>query len=62
MVAREIFNMQKHLTYVDLCDRIQQFMDVKERTSKNYIKFMREKKIIIKDLSNQNYFMIGHNL
>lgn len=62
VVAREIFNMQRHLTYVDLCDRIQQFMDVKERTSKNYIKFMREKEIIIKDPSNQNYFMIGHNL
>lgn len=59
-VAREIFGSQKHLTYIDLCDRIQQIMDVKERTSKSYIKFMREKEIIIKDPSNQNYFMIGH--
>ena len=61
-VAREIFNIQKHLTYIDLCDRIQQSMDVKERTAKSYIKFMREKEIIIKDPSNQNYFMIGYNL
>jgi hypothetical protein len=61
-VAREIFDSQKHLTYIDLCDRIQQIMDVKERTAKSYIKFMREKEIIIKDPSNQNYFMIGHNL
>jgi len=62
VVAREIFASQKHLTYIDLCDRIQQAMDVKERTAKSYIKFMREKEIIIKDPSNQNYFMIGHNL
>ena len=60
VVAREIFSSQKHLTYIDLCDRIQQAMDVKERTAKSYIKFMREKEIIIKDPSNQNYFMIGH--
>lgn len=61
-VAREIFGTQKHLTYIDLCDRIQQTMDVKERTAKSYIKYMREKEIIIKDPSNQNYFMIGHIL
>ncbi len=60
VVSREIFSSQKHLTYIDLCDRIQQAMDVKERTAKSYIKFMREKEIIIKDPSNQNYFMIGH--
>jgi len=59
-VAREIFNVQKHLTYIDLCDRIQQIMDVKERTAKSYIKYMREKEIIFKDPSSQNYFMIGH--
>jgi hypothetical protein len=59
-VAREIFASQKHLTYIDLCDRIQQTMDVKERTAKSYIKYMREKEIIIKDPSNQNYFMVGH--
>lgn len=49
-VAREIFASQKHLTYIDLCDRIQQIMDVKERTAKNYIRYMREKEIIIKVL------------
>ena len=59
-VAREIFDIQNHLTYIDLCDRIQQAMDVKERTAKSYIKYMREKEIIIKDPSNQNYFIIGH--
>lgn len=34
-VAHEIFGVQKHLTYIDLCDRIQQTMDVKERTAKS---------------------------
>lgn len=62
VVAREVFSSQKHLTYIDLCDRLQQAMDVKERTAKSYIKFMREKEIIIKDPSNQNYFMIGHTV
>lgn len=59
IVAREAFATQKHLTYINLCDLIQQIMDVKERTAKSYIKFMREKEIIIKDPSSQNYFMIG---
>ena len=62
VVVREVFSSQKHLTYIDLCDRLQQAMDVKERTAKSYIKFMREKEIIIKDPSNQNYFMIGHTV
>ena len=61
-VACEIFSQHKHLIYIDLCEQIQQFMDVKERTAKSYIRFMREKEIIIKDPSNQDYFMIGINL
>jgi len=59
-VAREIFEEQAFLTYIELCDKIQQVMEVKERTAKSYIRFMREKEIIVKDLSNANYFIIGH--
>ena len=59
-VAQDIFSRQKHITYIDLCDQIQAFLDVKERTAKSYIKFMREKEIIIKDPSNQSYFIKGH--
>lgn len=59
-VAKEIFSRKRFLTYAELCELIQMSLDVKERTAKNYIKFMREKEIIIKDPSNQNYFMIGH--
>lgn len=58
-VAREVFNQQTYITYIDLCEQIQQIMDVKERTAKSYIRFMREKAIIIKDPSNQSYFIKG---
>ncbi len=58
--AREVFDQQTYITYIDLCEQIQQIMDVKERTAKSYIRFMREKEIIIKDPSNQSYFIKGH--
>ncbi|KAA6315441.1 hypothetical protein EZS27_034097, partial [termite gut metagenome] len=59
-VARSIFSNRKHYTYVDLCEQIQSALDVKERTAKSYIRFMREKEIILKDPSNASYFIIGH--
>ena len=58
-VARDIFGRQTHITYIDLCEQLQQFLDVKERTAKSYIRFMREREIIVKDPVNQSYFMIG---
>jgi len=58
-VARNIFNRQRHYTYVDLCEQIQVVLDVKERTAKSYIKFMRDKEIVLKDPSNASYFIIG---
>ena len=58
-VARDIFGRQTHITYIDLCEQLQQVLDVKERTAKSYIRFMREREIIIKDPVNQSYFMIG---
>lgn len=59
-VTREVFDQQTFITYIDLCEQIQQIMDVKERTAKSYIRIMREKEIIIKDPSNQSYFIKGH--
>ncbi|GHT88926.1 topoisomerase [Bacteroidia bacterium] len=58
-VAKTIFAKQRHCTYVDLCEQIQRLLDVKERTAKSYIKFMREKEIILRDASNASYFIIG---
>ncbi len=59
-LARNVFNRQRYITYIDLCEQIQAMLDVKERTAKSYIKFMREKEIILKDPSNQSYYIIGH--
>jgi hypothetical protein len=59
IVAKSIFSTQSHLTYMDISEKIQEIMDVKERTSKSYIRYMREKEIIVKDPSNDTYFIKG---
>jgi len=59
-VAKTIFSKQRYCTYVDLCEQIQSILDVKERTAKSYIRFMRDKEIILKDPSNTSYFIVGH--
>lgn len=59
-VARSVFSKQRYCTYVDLCEQIQTNLDVKERTAKSYIKFMRDNQLILKDPSNTSYFIIGH--
>jgi hypothetical protein len=59
-VAKTIFEKQHLCTYLDLCEQIQSILDVKERTAKSYIRFMREKEIILRDPANSSYFIIGH--
>jgi hypothetical protein len=59
-VTRMIYSKQKFCTYVELCEQIQSLLDVSERTAKSYIKFMREKDIILKDPSNASMYIIGH--
>lgn len=59
-IAKDIFRFQSHFTYAELCEQLQLSLDVKERTAKSYIKFMREKDIITKDADNSNYFITGH--
>lgn len=44
---------------MDISEKLQEIMDVKERTSKSYIRYMREKEIIVKDPSNDTYFIKG---
>ena len=58
-VARDIFGRQTRITYIDLCEQLQQVLDIKERTAKSYIRFMRERDIITKDTANQSFFVIG---
>lgn len=58
-LSREVFERHQFITYIDLCEQIQQILDVSERTAKSYIKFMRNMEIIVKDPSNQSYFIKG---
>jgi hypothetical protein len=59
-VARTIFSRQRYCTYAELCGQIQSVLDVKERTAKSYIRFMRDREIILKDPSNASCFIIGN--
>jgi hypothetical protein len=58
--AKILFTQKRHYTYQELTEKIQEYLDVKERTAKGYIKFMREKDIILKDPGKTSYFVIGH--
>jgi archaellum biogenesis ATPase FlaH len=58
-IAKTIFANQRFCTYTDLCERIQTLLDVKERTAKSYIKFMKDREIILRDASSQSYFLTG---
>ena len=53
--------LEEHLeTTVKVHDQqLQQVLDIKERTAKSYIRFMRERDIITKDTANQSCFVIG---
>ena len=59
-VAKEVFSRKRFVTYVELAEEIQSILEVKERTAKSYIKFMREKEIILKSSDNQSYYVIGN--
>jgi archaellum biogenesis ATPase FlaH len=59
-IAKTIFANQRFCTYTDLCEQIQTLLDVKERTAKSYIKFMKDREVILRDASSQSYFLTGH--
>jgi hypothetical protein len=59
-VAKTVFSKQRFCSYADLCGQIQSMLDVKERTAKSYIRFMREREIIRKDADSADYFILGH--
>ena len=58
-IATSIFKKQRCATHLEICEQIQLAFDVKERTAKSYVKFMREKEIIYKDPSDNNYYIKG---
>jgi hypothetical protein len=59
-VVKTVFSKQRYYSYVNLREQIQTILDVRERTAKSYIKFMRDREIILKDPLKVNYFIIGH--
>lgn len=62
LIAKEIFSAAKPLTYLELAAEIELLMDVKDRTAKSYIRYMREKKIVEKDPENPNYYILGKSI
>ncbi|GHV53139.1 hypothetical protein FACS1894181_16780 [Bacteroidia bacterium] len=59
-IAKTIFANRKHCTCAELCGQVQTLLDVRERTAKSYIRFMKDREIILKDPVNQNHFIVGH--
>ena len=51
-IAKEVFHAQEHLSYNELVERIMQTVDVKDRTAKNYISYMRNNGIIEQQTNN----------
>lgn len=58
-IAKEVFSKNRRLSYLDLAAEIESLMDVKERTAKNYIRYMSDKKIIGKDEISSLYYLSG---
>lgn len=58
-VARELFSRKRFISYMELSEELQTTFDVKERTAKSYIRFMREKEIIVKSPDTPNSYMLG---
>lgn len=58
-VARELFSRKRFISYMELSEELQAAFEVKERTAKSYIRFMREKEIIVKSPDSPNSYMLG---
>ncbi len=58
-VARELFSRKRFIGYMELSEELQTAFEVKERTAKSYIRFMREKEIIVKSPDSPNSYMLG---
>ena len=53
-VVREAFRNSLKLTYQELCEVLMQAMEIKDRTAKKYIAYMKEQRILTQD-ANGNY-------
>ena len=57
-ITKEIFKSRKKVSYNDLTELIMDMLDVKERTAKSYIRYMKENEMLLQDSSN--YYIIGN--
>lgn len=55
-VAKDIFRCRKTISYNELADMLMNMLEVKERTSKSYIQYMKAHDIVSQD-SNNNYII-----
>lgn len=53
-VVREAFRNSSKLTYQELCEVLMREMEIKDRTAKKYIAYMKEQRILAQD-TNGNY-------
>ena len=53
-IAKEVFRLHERLSYNELATQIMQTVDVKDRTAKNYISYMKTNEIITQD--NNNFY------
>ena len=58
-VARELFSRKRFIGYMELSEELQAAFEVKKPTAKSYIRFMREKEIIVKSPDSPNSYMLG---
>ncbi len=57
-IAREIFGQRSFLTYQELVSALMDALTVRDRQAKNYIKYMKDNKIIEKGGTNGNELML----
>ena len=53
-VIRDAFRSSLKLSYQELCEVLMREMEIKDRTAKKYIAYMKEQRILIQDTSG-NY-------
>ena len=58
-VCEELFEEVNHITFGEMCKRIQSLTGVGERTAADYIKDMSEEGIIAKDIHNTKLYIKG---
>ncbi|MFI3306589.1 MAG: bifunctional DNA primase/helicase [Rikenellaceae bacterium] len=57
-VVNEIFRTDQHITYAELCTQLQAALSVKDRTAKSYIKYLRDREIVINSGADDNHLIL----